>query len=99
MRRWRPEHEQASACSSAAMSFADREDGEYFAEKVQPLLNRDGVSHRFLGPMETERRQRLLARAKCLLLSSPSAGDDLAHSDGGSLRRHAGHRLPFRRSR
>lgn len=50
--------------------FADREDGEYFAEKVQPLLDHDGVTHRFLGPMETDRRLRLLARAKCLLLSS-----------------------------
>lgn len=50
--------------------FPDREHGEYFAEKIQPLLNREGVTHRFLGPMETERRQRLLARAKCLLQSS-----------------------------
>ena len=47
-----------------------REHGEYFAEKVQPLLNCDSVTHRFLGPMEAERRQRLLARAKCLLLST-----------------------------
>ena len=50
--------------------FPQREHGEYFAEKVQPLLNQDGVTHRFLGPLETERRLRLLARAKCLLLSS-----------------------------
>ena len=50
--------------------FFYREHGEYFAEKVQPLLNGDGVSHRFLGPMEVERRQRLLARAKCLLQPS-----------------------------
>ena len=50
--------------------FPYREDGEYFAEKVQPLLNCDGVSHRFLGPIDAERRQRLLARAKCLLQSS-----------------------------
>lgn len=53
--------------------FPDRRDGDYFSEKVQPLLNRDGVTHRFLGPMEVERRQRLLARAKCLLLSSRAA--------------------------
>ena len=46
--------------------FPYREHGEYFHEKVQPLLNRE-VGHRFLGPIETERRQRLLARAKCLL--------------------------------
>jgi glycosyltransferase involved in cell wall biosynthesis len=47
--------------------FPYREHGEYFQDKVQPLLNRAGVTHRFLGPVETERRQRLLARAKCLL--------------------------------
>ena len=50
--------------------FPHREDGEYFSEKVQPLLNQDAVTHRFLGPIETERRLRLIARAKCLLLSS-----------------------------
>jgi glycosyltransferase involved in cell wall biosynthesis len=50
--------------------FPYREDGGYFAQKIQPLLEREGVSHRFLGPVETERRQRLLARAKCLLQSS-----------------------------
>jgi glycosyltransferase involved in cell wall biosynthesis len=53
--------------------FPYREDGEYFAEEVQPLLNGDGVSHRFLGPIDAERRQRLLARAKCLLQSSRAA--------------------------
>lgn len=50
--------------------FPHREHGEYFAEKVQPLLDRDGVTHHFLGPMDVERRKRLLARAKCLLLPS-----------------------------
>jgi glycosyltransferase involved in cell wall biosynthesis len=50
--------------------FPYREHGEYFAEKVQPLLNGEGVTHRFLGPIEAGRRQRLLARARCLLLSS-----------------------------
>lgn len=50
--------------------FADREHSEYFADKVQPLLDRDGIAHHYLGPVEAERRQRLLARAKCLLLSS-----------------------------
>lgn len=47
--------------------FPYREHGEYFQETVQPLLNHEDVSHRFLGPVETERRQRLLARARCLL--------------------------------
>ena len=47
--------------------FPYREHGEYFHDKVQPLLNAGSVPHRFLGPLETERRQRLLARAKCLL--------------------------------
>ena len=50
--------------------FPYREHGEYFAEKVQPLLDHEGVKHHFLGPMEAERQQRLLARAKCLLLPS-----------------------------
>jgi glycosyltransferase involved in cell wall biosynthesis len=46
--------------------FPYREHGEYFHDKVEPLLNGE-AGHRFLGPIETERRQRLLARAKCLL--------------------------------
>lgn len=46
--------------------FPYREHGEYFHDKVQPLMNGE-AGHRFLGPIETERRQRLLARAKCLL--------------------------------
>lgn len=50
--------------------FPHREDGEYFSEKVQPLLDRGDVQHRYLGPMEIERRQRLLARAQCLLQPS-----------------------------
>ncbi len=54
--------------------FSDAENGDYFAEKVQPLLNGEGITHRFLGPMEAERRQRLLARAKCLL--QPSRGPE-----------------------
>jgi len=49
--------------------FPYREHGEYFHDRVQPLLNGE-VGHRFLGPVETERRQRLLARAKCLLHST-----------------------------
>ena len=47
--------------------FAYREHGDYFHQRVEPLLNREPVMHRFLGTLETERRQRLLARAKCLL--------------------------------
>jgi glycosyltransferase involved in cell wall biosynthesis len=50
--------------------FPYRDDGDYFSESVQPLLDREGVTHRFLGPLEAERQQRLLARAKCLLLAS-----------------------------
>ncbi|HEV2577068.1 MAG TPA: glycosyltransferase [Acidobacteriaceae bacterium] len=46
--------------------FPCREHGEYFHDKVEPLL-KGGAAHRFLGPIESERRQRLLARAKCLL--------------------------------
>lgn len=47
--------------------FPYREHSDYFDDKVQPLLNQEPVTHRFLGALETERRQRLLARAKCLL--------------------------------
>jgi glycosyltransferase involved in cell wall biosynthesis len=47
--------------------FPHREHSDYFDEKVQPLLDQKPVTHRFLGALETERRQRLLARAKCLL--------------------------------
>lgn len=47
--------------------FPYREHNEYFDDKVEPLLNCEPVPHRFLGALETERRQRLLARAKCLL--------------------------------
>ncbi len=47
--------------------FPYREHSDYFEDKVQPLLNCEPVTHRFLGALETERRQRLLARAKCLL--------------------------------
>jgi glycosyltransferase involved in cell wall biosynthesis len=50
--------------------FPHRGHGEYFSEQVQPLFNRRDVAHRFLGPIEAERRQRLLARAKCLLQPS-----------------------------
>ena len=47
--------------------FPYREHSEYFHEKVEPQLVQNGAMHRFLGPIESERRQRLLARAKCLL--------------------------------
>lgn len=50
--------------------FPYREHGEYFNDKVQPLLNGAGVTHRYLGALESERRLRLLARAKCLLHSA-----------------------------
>ena len=50
--------------------FPHGDHGEYFSEKIEPLLDQEGIAHRFLGPIETDRRVRLLARAKCLLLSS-----------------------------
>jgi len=42
---------------------------QYFEEKVQPqLVNRDrGAEHYFAGPLSPQRRQQLLAEAKCLL--------------------------------
>jgi glycosyltransferase involved in cell wall biosynthesis len=42
---------------------------DYFRRKIEPLLRerRDGVRHRFLGPVGPEERNRLLAGARCLL--------------------------------
>lgn len=39
----------------------------YFEEKIRPLLNREPVRHKFLGPLGTEQKHDLLRRAKCLL--------------------------------
>ena len=40
----------------------------YFDEKIQPLLeHRNCVRHKFCGPLSPERKQRLLAQARCLL--------------------------------
>ncbi len=67
-------HEALEAATKAATRvlvgghvFPYREHGDYFQDKVEPLLNCEPVRHSFLGALETERRQRLLARAKCLL--------------------------------
>ena len=67
-------HEALEAGTKAGMPvliggqvFPYRDHSDYFEDKVQPLLNREPVMHRFLGVLELERRQRLLARAKCLL--------------------------------
>jgi len=40
---------------------------QYFREKVEPLLGSESPGHAFLGPLLPERKQRLLAQAKCLL--------------------------------
>lgn len=50
--------------------FRFQEHGEYFHNQVEPLLGQEGVKHSFLGPLECGRRQRLLARASCLLQPS-----------------------------
>jgi glycosyltransferase involved in cell wall biosynthesis len=42
----------------------------YFQEELEPLLNRPGSCCRFLGPLERERKRRLLAAARCLLIPS-----------------------------
>jgi glycosyltransferase involved in cell wall biosynthesis len=39
----------------------------YFEEQVEPRLGAGGVGHAFLGPLDDERKQRLLGRARCLL--------------------------------
>lgn len=43
---------------------------QYFHKRVEPLLGQAGVKHSYLGPIDASRRQRLLARARCLLLPS-----------------------------
>lgn len=49
----------------AGQVFPYREHQQYFAEKIQPLLA--SGFHRFLGPVEPQRMQSLLASARCLL--------------------------------
>lgn len=53
----------------AGQVFPYKEHQRYFCERVKPLLERrnGGLRHEFLGPIETERREELLARARCLL--------------------------------
>jgi glycosyltransferase involved in cell wall biosynthesis len=40
---------------------------QYFHEKIEPLLNQNETGHAFLGPLVSQRKQQLLAQAKCLL--------------------------------
>jgi glycosyltransferase involved in cell wall biosynthesis len=51
--------------------FPFQEHGDYFRKQVEPLLGEEeGVKHSYLGPLDAGRRQRLLARARCLLQPS-----------------------------
>jgi glycosyltransferase involved in cell wall biosynthesis len=50
--------------------FRFQEHGEYFHNRIEPLLGQEGMKHSYLGPLEAGRRQRLLARARCLLQPS-----------------------------
>jgi glycosyltransferase involved in cell wall biosynthesis len=50
-----------------------QEHSEYFHKRVEPLLGQVEVKHSYLGPVDASRRQRLLARARCLLLPSRAA--------------------------
>src|SRR6185312_3025046 len=49
--------------------FPYEEHRKYFQEEILPLLgcNAGRIEHRFLGPLAPDRRQKLLAHAKCLL--------------------------------
>jgi glycosyltransferase involved in cell wall biosynthesis len=53
----------------AGQVFPYREHLDYFRRQIEPLLRepRNGVQHRFLGPVGPEERNRLLAGARCLL--------------------------------
>lgn len=56
----------------AGRVFPYAEHQRYFKEKLQPLLQDSAdssapVRHRFLGPIDAQRRTALLSRAKCLL--------------------------------
>jgi glycosyltransferase involved in cell wall biosynthesis len=42
----------------------------YFQEELEPRLDRPGSCCRFLGPLDRERKRRLLAAARCLLITS-----------------------------
>jgi glycosyltransferase involved in cell wall biosynthesis len=46
-------------------SYPDHQ--RYFEEQVEPRLGASGVGHAFLGPLDEERKRRLLGRARCLL--------------------------------
>jgi glycosyltransferase involved in cell wall biosynthesis len=70
-------HEALEAGTRAGMRvllggqvFRYEEHQRYFAERVRPLLLRrdpSGARHEFLGALSAERREHLLARARCLL--------------------------------
>jgi len=51
----------------AGQVFRYREHCEYFEEKIRPLLEAPNPGHRFLESLSLERKQDLLARARCLL--------------------------------
>jgi glycosyltransferase involved in cell wall biosynthesis len=51
----------------AGQVFPYREHRDYFEHKIQPLLFDPSPGHRFLGPLSADRKQHLLARARCLL--------------------------------
>ncbi|HET9086794.1 MAG TPA: glycosyltransferase, partial [Acidobacteriaceae bacterium] len=53
----------------AGQVFPYLEHRRYFTDKIEPLLRRSpgNVEHEFLGPLDPDRRQRLLSSAKCLL--------------------------------
>jgi glycosyltransferase involved in cell wall biosynthesis len=51
----------------AGQVFPYREHEQYFREEILPRL---GSRHRFLGPVGFERKRRLLAAAKCVVIPS-----------------------------
>jgi glycosyltransferase involved in cell wall biosynthesis len=51
----------------AGQVFPYREHREYFDARIHPLLLESHPGHKFFGPLTAERKQDLLARARCLL--------------------------------
>ena len=51
----------------AGQVFPYREHRDYFETAIRPLLLGPNPGHRFLGPLTADRKQELLARARCLL--------------------------------
>ena len=51
----------------AGQVFPYREHRDYFERHIHPLLLEEHPGHRFVGPLNADRKQEMLRRARCLL--------------------------------